>query len=61
MNPEVKRIWIEALRSGEFVQGKMRLHTIDPVTGQHKYCCLGVLCKLAEDNGICQLCLIGDS
>lgn len=51
MNPEVKRKWVEALRSGEFPQGTEYLRRLtgyeasntDQVTG---YCCLGVLCEL---------------
>jgi hypothetical protein len=44
MNPEVKRKWIEALKSGEYEQGHHSLKTKegDRVT----YCCLGVLCDL---------------
>ena len=32
--------WLKALRSGEYKQGKLRLHQ------SGKYCCLGVICKL---------------
>ncbi len=40
MNPEVKKKWIDALRSGWYDQGSEKLRS---VTG---YCCLGVLCDL---------------
>ena len=40
MNEEVKVKWIEALKSGQYEQGKRRLRTGD------KFCCLGVLCDL---------------
>ena len=40
MNIEVKKLWTNALRSGEYQQGKGRLKHDD------KYCCLGVLCEL---------------
>lgn len=40
MNPEVKKQWLEALRSGEYKQGKEYLRNGD------QYCCLGVLCDL---------------
>lgn len=41
MNQQIKKLWIDALRSGEFRQGKSRLRSsID------KFCCLGVLCEL---------------
>lgn len=40
MKPEIKKQWIEALRSGEYTQTNMRLKT------DEGYCCLGVLCDL---------------
>lgn len=40
MNPEVKTMWLEALRSGEYKQTTERLRNGDA------YCCLGVLCDL---------------
>ena len=44
MNPEVKKTWVEALRSGLFKQGKSQLsHKVD---GGHTHCCLGVLEEL---------------
>jgi hypothetical protein len=46
MNPEVKKRWVEALRSGEYEQGYGGLQ----VAG--KYCCLGVLCDLAARDGV---------
>jgi hypothetical protein len=46
MKKEIADKWIEALRSGEYKQGTGTL--------QNKcgYCCLGVLCKLAEREGV---------
>ena len=41
MNQEVKRLWVEALRSGEYEQG-----TGDLRTGTRTFCCLGVLCDI---------------
>lgn len=41
MNLEIKKMWVEALRSGEFRQGWSVLR--DPAGG---FCCLGVLCEL---------------
>lgn len=35
--------WIEALRSGEYPQGKLALRTAD-----NHYCCLGVACDILE-------------
>lgn len=46
MNPEIKKRWTDALRSGKYEQGSSRLNLKD-----EQYCCLGVLCELAvEDN-----------
>lgn len=44
MNAEVKKLWIEALRSGEYEQGRGRLKTAN-----NGYCCLGVLCELHRE------------
>lgn len=46
MNPEVKKLWVDALRSGEYHQTKDRLKSDDG------YCCLGVLCELAVEAGV---------
>ena len=42
MNPDVKKKWVEALRSGEYDQ------TTGWLTNEYgtKFCCLGVLCDL---------------
>lgn len=40
------RAWVEALRSGEYEQGKGYLRVTDE-DGQDKFCCLGVLCEVA--------------
>lgn len=45
------RLWIDALRSGEYKQGLNRLTTILPDGTQHD-CCLGVACKLAMKNAV---------
>lgn len=46
LNPNVKKLWLEALRSGNYTQGKNWLCKIDE-NGNKTYCCLGVLCDLA--------------
>ncbi|RYZ76577.1 MAG: hypothetical protein EOP04_31915 [Proteobacteria bacterium] len=48
MKPEIAKLWIEALRSGEYLQGTRSLRT-----DRSTFCCLGVLCELArvEVNG----------
>lgn len=43
MNPEVKAKWVEALRSGKYLQGKHSLRTVDD-----KFCCLGVFCDVID-------------
>ena len=51
MNPELKEKWVEALRSGEFKQttGMFKKTHSD---GTERFCCLGVLCVVAEENPI---------
>lgn len=44
---EVRQLWVKALRSGEYEQGKNCLKTADG-----KYCCLGVLTDLALKNDV---------
>lgn len=43
MNQEVKKLWVEALKSGNYKQGRGGLHP-----DQETYCCLGVLCDLFQ-------------
>ncbi len=44
MKTSIKKQWIKALRSDEYVQGKHRLAT---AAGDYdKFCCLGVLCDV---------------
>ena len=59
MNQEIKKMWIDALLSGEYQQGSGRLHSYiefdDSMLNEkdrNSYCCLGVLCKLAIDNHV---------
>lgn len=47
MNPEVKKLWLQALRSGEYTQGTGVLRTRND-----EYCCLGVLCEIAAQQGV---------
>lgn len=46
MNPDVKRRWVEALRSGRYQQTTGALNRGD------SYCCLGVLTELAVEDGV---------
>lgn len=47
LDPEVKRLWLEALRSGEYRQGREVLCTPDG-----EYCCYGVATELAVRAGV---------
>jgi hypothetical protein len=40
MNPEIKQKWLNALRSGEYPQGRNSLRN------GNGFCCLGVLCDI---------------
>lgn len=51
MNPEIRARWAAALRSGDYEQGHEALRQISPDGGPDKWCCLGVLCDLAERGG----------
>lgn len=44
MNTEIKKKWLEALRSGKYEQGKKHLRS----NGTDQFCCLGVLCDLHQ-------------
>ena len=46
MNQEIKKQWIAALRSGNYLQTKEFLKTAPVRGGQPRYCCLGVLCEI---------------
>lgn len=49
MKPEIKEMWVNALRSGEYTQG---LHQL---TANNRFCCLGVLCDIARKCGVVEL------
>lgn len=51
MNPQIKQRWVEALRSGEYKQGRCALRSVGP-DGDEQFCCLGVLADLAARDGI---------
>ena len=42
MDQRIKKLWVDALRSGEYQQGKSFLRHHD------RFCCLGVLCDLYQ-------------
>jgi hypothetical protein len=41
MNERIKKLWVEALRSGKYKQGRGKLRN-----ESNEFCCLGVLCNL---------------
>ena len=45
LNPNAQK-WVDALRSGNYKQAKNFLRSGD------RFCCLGVLCEVAKDNGL---------
>jgi hypothetical protein len=48
MDAELKAKWVEALRSGNYVQGTLALRQAPFANGKaYSYCCLGVLCEVA--------------
>ncbi len=48
MKARIKKLWVDALRSGEFKQGEGCLKDDD------KFCCLGVLCELYRREEGCE-------
>lgn len=59
MDKTIKARWLEALRSGEFEQSggglrspHKRFDTVDFTEIGASYCCLGVLCELAVQDGV---------
>jgi hypothetical protein len=46
MNKQLKSAWIKALRSRKFKQTNSELQA------GNKYCCLGVLCRVAQKKGL---------
>jgi len=51
MNEQVKKMWLDALRSGEYKQGQNVLHAYNSV-GDERFCCLGVLCDIAVKHNV---------
>lgn len=46
MNQEIKQKWVNALRSGEYIQTITALKRVISENEKPRYCCLGVLCDL---------------
>lgn len=49
-NRQNMKLWIDALRSGNYEQCRNRLTIVDD-TGRESHCCLGVACEVAIANG----------
>lgn len=47
MNPAIKSEWIRRLTSGEYEQGSTYLRNT-----RDRYCCLGILCEMAAEQGV---------
>ena len=47
LKAEVKKKWLEALRSGSYQQGKQRLRVT--TDNSDSFCCLGVLCDITDN------------
>jgi hypothetical protein len=54
VKPEIKERWIEALESGKYRQTQGHLQVKDGADSEYRdgYCCLGVLCELAVEDGV---------
>jgi hypothetical protein len=48
MNPELKKQWTDALRSGKYKQIRLRLHAENSQEYGDGFCCLGVLCEIDD-------------
>jgi hypothetical protein len=51
MNKRVKKLWLKALRSGKYKQGRLQLCRLNN-DGSKRHCCLGVLEEVAVEQGI---------
>lgn len=50
MNPHVRDLWVTALRSDDYRQGRHHLTTLRE--DGPRFCCLGVLCEVARLDGV---------
>jgi hypothetical protein len=50
VNEQVKDIWVKALRSSDYTQGRLFLHLAETKHTVESFCCLGVLCDLSLKN-----------
>jgi hypothetical protein len=52
VKPEIAELWAQALESGEYDQGAGQLVRRTSAHTPPQYCCLGVLCDLANKAGV---------
>lgn len=53
VNKDRIRLWVDALRSGKYTQGKYSLQYDSPFDEDKIcFCCLGVACKIAVEEGL---------
>jgi len=48
LDPKIKKVWLKALRSGEYKQTEAFL-CVEKKEGEPEFCCLGVLCEEVGD------------
>ncbi|MFO0452755.1 MAG: hypothetical protein ACK52I_29555, partial [Pseudomonadota bacterium] len=48
MKKEIAKLWVAALRSGKYKQGRHALHSIKD--NNETFCCLGVLCDIYQQD-----------
>lgn len=54
MKQQIAKKWIQALKSGAYIQGQGKLKRLNKDESGFEHCCLGVLCELAVQEGIIQ-------
>lgn len=59
MNADVKTKWLEALRSGNYIQGQRYLKTTGG--GVTRHCCLGILCDIADEGVVENVTLVNQT
>lgn len=59
MRKELAQRWIDALRSGEYTQGRNFLRRPGAAGDPDLYCCLGVLCEIAVQDKVIRPSMIG--
>lgn len=50
MDQQVKQRWLNALRGGDYKQGRYTLRRPGNTVSEDTYCCLGVLCDVVDSS-----------